>query len=93
MPRARKKTKKTIEAVASAISPFHIAVDRAVGGFALCVCGVTAVSEFSEGCVILELSFSGLKISGAELDLTVYEQNTVEIIGKITGLEFFYDKT
>ncbi len=95
MPHARKKTKKTkktIEAIASAVSLFHITVDRAAEGFVLSVCGVNSISEFSDECVLLELSFSRLKISGERLDLTVYEQSTVEIRGKINSVEFSYDK-
>ena len=92
MPHARKKTKTLVETIVTAVSPFHIAVDRAAEGFLLSVCGVGGVSEFSDECVLLELSFSRLKINGAGLDLTVYEQSTVEITGKITSVEFLYDK-
>lgn len=93
MPHIMKKTKKMMEAIACAVSPFHIDVDRLADGFAVSVHGVSSICEFSDKRVILELSFSRLEINGDMLDLTVYEQGMVQINGKISGMEFSYGKT
>ena len=87
-----KKEKKTIQTLASAVSPCHISATRAREGISVSVYGVSSILEFSEESVLLDVSFSQLKICGERLNLTVYEEGRVEIVGKIRSTEFLYGK-
>ncbi|MBQ8689237.1 MAG: YabP/YqfC family sporulation protein [Clostridia bacterium] len=88
-----KKVKKTAEFLSS-LPPFsfHTEIDRVSGGMSVCVSGVRTISDFSDECAALRLPGVTMKISGTALSITVYENSTAEIVGKVSGVEFVYDK-
>ncbi|MBO7196305.1 MAG: YabP/YqfC family sporulation protein [Clostridia bacterium] len=76
----------------SALSSFHIEADRAGGGMSLIISGVIGISDFSDQFIHL-LSHGGrIKITGKALFIRVYENNRVEIVGRIEGIVFSYGK-
>lgn len=83
---------RMLRGVSAAVSPFHIELDKVARGMSLLVCGVLGISEFSEKFVALTVKGMTVKISGVNLSMTVYESKTVEIVGKIEGLEYEYTK-
>ena len=89
-----KNEKKNISLSAPAVvSPFHIEVDKTVGGFTLSCSGVKGISEFSDSEINLNFSSFSLVINGKKLSMTVFEGKCVEIIGKISEVRFVYAKT
>ena len=72
--------------------PFHTEIDITSRGMAFLVSGVTGIRDFSSECAVLRIRGFLLRICGEQLSLTVYENKTVEIVGKITEVEFLYDK-
>lgn len=64
-------------------SPFHIEIDSALSGISVSVCGVAAILSFTENEVLLKLKKGKLKLTGNKFDIAVYENKTVEIVGRI----------
>lgn len=74
------------------LSKFHLEADRTARGMSMFISGVIGVSEFS-GEKIELLSHTGrIFIEGARLSLSVYENGTVEIRGKVLAVRFGYGK-
>lgn len=67
---------------------FRIEVDRVGAGLSVLVYGVTSVREFSESTALLRSGKSAVRINGSALNVAVYEGLAVEIIGKVSGVEF-----
>ena len=74
-------------------SPFHIEVDRTHGGIAVLVTGVRAIRELTENTTLFRLKGGFIRISGAGITVTVYENRTVEVVGGVTRIEIENDKT
>ena len=71
---------------------FYLSCERAVGGLSLLVGGIIGVSELDDGRTEL-LSHSGrVIVSGCGLKLTVFENKSIEINGRIEGINFAYGK-
>ena len=71
---------------------FYLSCERAVGGLSLLVGGIIGVSELDDGRTEL-LSHSGrVIVSGHGLKLTVFENKSIEINGRIEGINFAYGK-
>ena len=71
---------------------FYLSCERALGGLSLLVGGIIGVSELDDGRTEL-LSHSGrVIVSGRGLKLTVFENKSVEINGRIEGINFVYGK-
>lgn len=86
------KSKSKERVSVSAINKFHLEADRMPGGMGMFISGVIGVSEFSDEKVTL-LSHSGrIFIEGVRLSLSVYENSTVEIRGRIEAVRFGYGK-
>ena len=75
------------------VSPFHIEVDKSARGFSLSCNGVKGISEFSEDKVVLRLHGFSLEICGKSLYVTVFEGNSVEVVGKFFDVRFLYGKS
>lgn len=72
------------------ISDFHIEIDKGQYGFSLSCGGILGIKAFSDVEILLSLSSFSLKILGKGLCMTVFEENRVEIIGKIKEVSFVY---
>ena len=81
------------DAILSAVSDFHIDIDKVPRGLSVSVCGTIGVKEFSDTRVLLQIKGFFVCISGTEISMTVYENSTVEVIGRIRDLEFLYEKS
>ncbi len=67
---------------------FHLEVDRAGALLAVCIANVTAVTDFDSENALLMSNRKKIRIYGHELSVSFYENKTVEILGKIGGIEF-----
>ena len=71
---------------------FYLSCERSLGGLSLLVGGIIGVSELDDGRTEL-LSHSGrVIVSGRGLKLTVFENKSIEIKGRIEGINFAYGK-
>ena len=71
----------------------YLSCERTLGGLSLLVGGIIGVSELDDGRTEL-LSHSGrIIVSGRGLKLTVFENKSIEIKGRIEGINFAYGKT
>ena len=89
----KRKPKFSKTEVFSSISDFHIDIDRVARGMSISVCGTVGVKEFSDTRVLLQIKGFCLSIRGSEIAMSVYENSTVEVIGRIRDLEFIYEKS
>ncbi len=72
---------------------FHIELDKTSRGISFSCGGVKGVTELSDSEVKLRLSEFSLLVCGKKLSITVFEGNSIEIIGKISEVKFIYGKS
>ena len=78
--------------ISSALSSFHLEADRSTKGMSVILSGVIGISDFSDSSIHL-LSHGGrIVVNGQKLFICVYENNGVEIVGKVEGVVFKYGK-
>ena len=83
-----KKIKSSKETLPSMLSNFHVEIDKSAGGYSVVASGVSRVLELSSELVRLRCRKALVAVRGRNLSLSLYENKTVEISGKIEGLEF-----
>ena len=71
---------------------FHTEIDRVRGGMSVCVSGVRTITDFSDECAAIRLAGITMRIIGTALSITVYENSTAEVVGKVSEVVFLYDK-
>lgn len=81
MTERREEKKKTPSA-------YHIELDNFLKYSSVSVSGVSAVLEVTDENVHLKLSRGKIKVRGCGLDMSIYENGSVEISGRIFGIEF-----
>ena len=72
---------------------FHIEMDGGLRGASLLVCGVQKIEEYSSERLTLKLSGGRMHLKGRDLHLTIFENKTVEVCGKLLEVGFSYDRT
>ncbi len=78
--------------VSNALSAFHLEADRSAKGMSVILSGIIGISDFSDSFILM-LSHGGrIQVNGEKLFISVYENNTVEIQGKVEGIVFKYGK-
>lgn len=73
-------------------SSFRLEAERQGNNLKMYISGIIGISDYTEEEIMLVSHGGRLNIKGKNIRLTVFESNTVEIIGKITGVEFLYGK-
>lgn len=74
-------------------SNFHVEFDKTSRGISLSCSGVQAITEFCDTEIKLKLPEFHILVCGSRLLITVFEEKSVEIIGKITEVKFLYGKS
>ena len=69
-------------------SEFHIDIDRCARGLAVTVSGARCVIDFNDSECLLKVRRGRVRVFGKELNISVFENNIIEISGKIGGVEF-----
>lgn len=87
-----KKLKSAFIGSASLLSPFHIEADRSPSGLDLSVGGVRAILSYSETEIELRTVIGKLGVLGSVLSISVYDDQTVKIKGKIEEVRLAYSK-
>lgn len=83
-----KKIFVPIKALQGLSSDFHVEMDRDTRGIKILVSGVKNISELSDNLVVLKCAGFRLSIKGEALSLSVYEEKTLEISGRLEVVEF-----
>ena len=78
--------------LASPLSSFHLEADRSNHGMSIMLSGIIGISDFYDDFILLKSHGGRIRVSGKNLFIAVYENNTVEIQGKVEGIEFKYGK-
>ena len=73
-------------------SKFRMEAFRHKRGMNLIFSGIIGVGRFEPETVLLKSHGAKVEIKGKRLDMTVFENNDIEIIGKIEGISFLYGK-
>ena len=74
------------------IRTFYLEATKSTNGMTLILGGIIGVSDFSDEQIVL-LSHGGrITVSGKKLFINVYENNNVEIAGKVEAVSFKYGK-
>lgn len=98
IPEKKEKKKETtrkkghMPAFAGGISIFHAELDPAPAGVRMAVVGVRSVSDLSPTFLSLTTEKGEIEIRGERLSLTVFENQTVGIIGHIEEIKLQYGK-
>ena len=71
---------------------FSLEASRAGRGISVALSGVIGISDYSETEIILKSHGGKIRISGQHLMLSIYEDNTAEIVGRIEEIGFGYSK-
>ena len=87
-----KRSENEKESLAGRVRTFYLEAAKSVFGMTLILGGIIGVSDYSDERIIL-LSHGGrIAVSGKKLFINVYENNTVEITGKVEAVSFKYGK-
>ena len=73
-------------------TPFRCEYDGGRYGMSVILYGIISIKDFSGEEVLMRSAGFNIKISGTGLTLSVYENKSVEIFGKILNMELIYDK-
>ena len=71
---------------------YRIEADVRAGRLRLAVIGIIGVKEFSCERISLITKKEGIVICGKELEMSVFENRTVEITGEVSDISFFVRK-
>lgn len=86
------KTKRERSSPPSPMSRFNLEANRHVRGMSMLIGGVVGIREYSDETMILATHGGRVGISGRRLSLTIYENNSVEVVGRIEEVTFSYGK-
>ena len=86
----QKKSKNQAEKMKMPKFPksFHVEADRIGANISVSVGGVISIIDFSDLNAVLKVRGGRIKVGGSSLEVSVYENNTAEVCGKVTVIEF-----
>lgn len=71
---------------------FHMEMEGSTSGFSLLIGGVRRIDEYSSETLMLKIAGGHMHLTGQALCLTVFENKTVEVCGKLLEVKFTYDR-
>jgi hypothetical protein len=71
---------------------FNMEACRVGRGISVVLSGVIGISDYSETKILLKSHGGKIRICGQRLMLSIYEDNTAEIVGRIEEIGFGYGK-
>ena len=89
----RKKKKNDFSPPGRDLRSMHIEASRCKRGISILIDGIIGVTDFNENSIMLSSHGGRISISGRGLSLSVYDNGSVEIVGRIENLGFSYGKT
>ena len=70
----------------------HMELESGVMGMSLFACGVREIQEYSEAMLSMKIMGGCMHIKGQGLCLSIFENKTVEVHGRILEVSFSYDR-
>ena len=71
---------------------FYLACERVTGGISVIVGGIMCVTDFSPEAVMLAGHTGRISVLGKRLAMTVFENKSIEIKGRVEEIKFAYGK-
>ena len=87
MQNEKKKINTKINGIPERIA-FHIEIDKTDKGMSVIINGAESIIDYTENKVTLKIGKGNMIIDGVGLTLALYENKTIEIIGKIGEIRF-----
>ena len=73
-------------------SKFRMEAFRSNKGMTLVLSGIIGVGEFGSEAVLLKSHGAKIAIAGKRLNMNVFENNDIEVVGKVEEIRFSYGK-
>ena len=86
------KKKTTLSNATRGLSSFHLEADRSRGGLTIVLSGIIGISDFSDSFIYLKGHGGRISVSGKGLFINLYENENVEIVGRVEDIAFKYGK-
>ena len=74
------------------LSSFHLEADRSRRGLSVVLSGIIGISDFSDSLIDLKGHGGRISVHGKKLFISVYENGSVEIVGKVEEIVFKYGR-
>ncbi len=90
------KTKRPrLESILASLvgSPLHLELEKSGAGAVAVVAGIVSIAEYSEQSVTLMSHKGRVILCGKYLTITVLENKTVEVCGRIEEVRFTYGRS
>ena len=76
----------------TASQSFHLEADKSRSGMSVSINGIIGIADFTDETVFLRSHGGKVIVSGKRLNVSVYENKTVEISGRVEEISFKYGK-
>lgn len=87
------KTKSSpLKEAPKGLSAFHLEADRSRSGLSVILSGIIGISDFSDSFIDLKGHGGRISVHGKKLFISVYENGSVEIVGRVEEIIFKYGK-
>lgn len=83
-----KRIDKNFGGVLDTLSKFHLEANRCGKGMSIILSGIIGISDFSDSLIELKSHGGRICVTGKRLFINVYQNNSVEIVGKIEEICF-----
>ncbi len=87
-----KEVKSKFNTTKSVSTFFRLEAVRHRSGMSLLFSGIVGIDVFCDNEIVLKSHGCRISINGKRLNLTVFENNSLEITGRIEGVDFKYGK-
>ena len=87
-----KKSTQESEAQVKKTPRFHMEMDSGLGGATLLVLGVRRIEEYSGERLVLQIAGAKMHLVGIGLCLSVFDNKTVEVRGRLLEVKFSYGR-
>ena len=74
------------------LSSFHLEADRSRSGLSVVLSGIIGISDFSDSFIDLKGHGGRVSVHGKKLFISVYENGSVEIVGRVEEIVFKYGR-
>jgi hypothetical protein len=73
-------------------SGFQLVADRDRAGLAIMLTGIIGITDFSDEFIHLKGYGGRISVRGKGLFISIYENHTVEVVGRVEEISFNYGK-
>ena len=74
------------------LSSFHLEADRSRQGLSVVLSGIIGISDFSDSFIDLKGHGGRVSVHGRKLFISLYENGSVEIVGRVEEIVFKYGR-